>query len=160
MTEEHISFCQRKGAGVNRFFGLWSDDIPFAIPVKSGYPAVLTAQRTPTGCCRQQTVSLNRIIFSCRFRQGPITLNSEPSMRNILFDLDGTLTDSSLGITRCIQYALEQLGRPAPAADDLLFCIGPPLIESFATLLPAEPPSLAQEAVLLYRQRFDKVGKF
>lgn len=81
-------------------------------------------------------------------------------MRNILFDLDGTLTDSSLGITRCIQYALEQLGRPAPAADDLLFCIGPPLIESFATLLPAEPPSLAQEAVLLYRERFDQVGKF
>ena len=81
-------------------------------------------------------------------------------MHNILFDLDGTLTDSSLGITRCIQYALEQLGQPVPAADDLLFCIGPPLVESFKVLMPEEPPALARKAVALYRERFDKVGKF
>lgn len=81
-------------------------------------------------------------------------------MRNILFDLDGTLTDSSLGITRCFQYALEQLGRSAPPADDLLFCIGPPLIESFAVLMPDGSPDLPQKAVLHYRDRFDLVGKF
>ncbi len=82
------------------------------------------------------------------------------TMQNILFDLDGTLTDSSLGITRCVQYALEKLGRPVPEASDLLFCIGPPLIESFASLLPGEPPSLAREAVGLYRARYDRQGKF
>jgi len=82
------------------------------------------------------------------------------TMRNILFDLDGTLTDSSLGITRCVQYALQQLDRPIPAADDLLFCIGPPLFESFSTLLPGEPPGQAQEAVRLYRERYDREGKF
>ena len=81
-------------------------------------------------------------------------------MRNILFDLDGTLTDSSLGITRCVQYALEQLGRPAPPADELLFCIGPPLIESFAVLIPDGSPDLPRQAVLHYRDRFDRVGKF
>jgi len=81
-------------------------------------------------------------------------------MRNILFDLDGTLTDSSLGITRCVQYALEQLGRPAPPADELLFCIGPPLIESFAELMPDGGPDLARQAVLHYRDRFDRIGKF
>ena len=81
-------------------------------------------------------------------------------MRNILFDLDGTLTDSSLGITRCVQYALQQLGRPAPEADDLLFCIGPPLLESFASLMPGEPQGLAAEAVGHYRARYDREGKF
>lgn len=29
----------------------------------------------------------------------------------ILFDLDGTLTESGEGITKCVQYALEKLGR-------------------------------------------------
>lgn len=81
-------------------------------------------------------------------------------MRNILFDLDGTLTDSSLGITRCVQYALEQLGRTAPPADELLFCIGPPLIESFAVLMPDGSPDLPRQAVLHYRDRFDRIGKF
>jgi phosphoglycolate phosphatase len=81
-------------------------------------------------------------------------------MRNILFDLDGTLTDSSLGITRCVQYAMEQLGRPAPPADELLFCIGPPLIESFTVLIPDGSPDLPRQAVLHYRDRFDAIGKF
>lgn len=81
-------------------------------------------------------------------------------MNNILFDLDGTLTDSSLGITRCVQYALAQLGQPVPEADELLFCIGPPLIESFTALLADKAPNQAQEAVLLYRERFDRIGKF
>ncbi|MDP3479194.1 MAG: HAD family hydrolase [Desulfoprunum sp.] len=81
-------------------------------------------------------------------------------MHNILFDLDGTLTDPGLGITRCVQYALEKLGRPVPEADDLLFCIGPPLTGSFAVLLPGEPPSLVKEAVGLYRERYDREGKF
>ena len=81
-------------------------------------------------------------------------------MQNVLFDLDGTLTDSSLGITRCVQYALEKLNRPVPEAEELLFCIGPPLIESFATLLDGEPATLAKEAVALYRERFDRIGKF
>ena len=81
-------------------------------------------------------------------------------MRNILFDLDGTLTDSSLGITRCVQYALERLGRTAPPADELLFCIGPPLLESFAVLMPDGSPDLPRQAVLHYRDRFDAIGKY
>ena len=28
----------------------------------------------------------------------------------VLFDLDGTLTDSAPGIVRCVQYALEKMG--------------------------------------------------
>ena len=45
----------------------------------------------------------------------------------LLFDLDGTLTDSAPGILRCVQYALEQCGTPEPDTDKLRPFIGPPL---------------------------------
>jgi phosphoglycolate phosphatase len=78
----------------------------------------------------------------------------------VLFDLDGTLTDPKPGITECIRYALTGLGRPAPAADDLLWCIGPPMLKSFATLLETDDPALLARGVALYRERFGTVGMF
>ena len=45
----------------------------------------------------------------------------------ILFDLDGTLTESGEGITKCVQYALEKLGRPESDLEKLKVFIGPPL---------------------------------
>jgi phosphoglycolate phosphatase len=78
--------------------------------------------------------------------------------RALLFDLDGTLTDPKQGITRSIQYALETLGEAVPAADDLLWCIGPPLQESFARLLGG--PGRVDRAMTLYRERFSDKGLF
>ena len=75
----------------------------------------------------------------------------------IFFDLDGTLTDPKPGITRCVQHALEQLGEPVPPADDLTWCIGPPLQDSFATLVGA---GQAAEALRFYRERFSEIGLF
>ena len=49
----------------------------------------------------------------------------------ILFDLDGTLTDSKEGIVNCLKYAFEKLGDPSPADEKLLRFIGPPLLASF-----------------------------
>lgn len=80
-------------------------------------------------------------------------------IENILFDLDGTLTDPKVGITRSIQYALEKLHRPVPVADDLLWCIGPPLQESLGKLLSPDAEQ-AESAVSFYRERFSAVGKF
>jgi len=79
---------------------------------------------------------------------------------NILFDLDGTLTDPYQGITKCIVYALEKLGREAPPQTDLRWCIGPPLKGSFAKLLSTDDENLVEEAVALYRDRFSTVGLF
>lgn len=79
---------------------------------------------------------------------------------NILFDLDGTLTDSYQGITKCILHALISLGRTAPAQDSLRWCIGPPLKHSFATLLDTSDEKLVNEALTLYRERFGTVGLF
>ncbi len=81
-------------------------------------------------------------------------------MKNILFDLDGTLTDPKEGITRSIQHALQELDQPVPKTDDLLWCIGPPLLQSFKTLVGPSQPHLAQKALTLYRERFGRVGKF
>ena len=49
----------------------------------------------------------------------------------ILFDLDGTLTDSGLGITKAVQYALGQMGYDVPPRESLFSFIGPPLHKSF-----------------------------
>ena len=62
-----------------------------------------------------------------------------------LFDLDGTLTDPAVGITSCIAHALESLGAPVPARDELKDWIGAPLRESFADFLSSQ--RLADEAL-------------
>ena len=46
----------------------------------------------------------------------------------VLFDLDGTLTDSMPGITNCARYALEKFGIYPQSQEELLPYIGPPLV--------------------------------
>jgi phosphoglycolate phosphatase len=74
---------------------------------------------------------------------------------HIYFDLDGTLTDPYEGITKCILYALDELGFPRPDDDYLYSCIGPPLWDTFPELVGEE---LTKKAVALYRERFVDVG--
>lgn len=74
---------------------------------------------------------------------------------SIFFDLDGTLTDPRTGITACIQYAMKKLNREVPSQDELLWCIGPSLLKSFATLVGEQH---ASEALRLYRERFADIG--
>lgn len=78
---------------------------------------------------------------------------------HIFLDLDGTLTDPKAGITRSIRHALTGLALPAPAEDDLTWCIGPPLIESL-TALAGGDSALGARALVLYRERFGTVGLF
>jgi len=77
---------------------------------------------------------------------------------NLLFDLDGTLTDSKPGITASILFAMREMGRPLAADEDLNWCVGPPLAQSFARLLG--PQGRVEEAVAHYRQRFGSQGMF
>jgi phosphoglycolate phosphatase len=79
-------------------------------------------------------------------------------IHNVFFDLDGTLTDPKDGITRCIQFALGKLGREAPANDELLWCIGPPLKGSFSRLLESDDNRLMDMAMQYYRERFSDIG--
>lgn len=79
-------------------------------------------------------------------------------MATIFFDLDGTLTDPKPGITRSIQYALERLSLTVPSEDELTWCIGPPLHASLKKLTRTD--ALADQALLLYRERFSDIGLF
>jgi phosphoglycolate phosphatase len=81
-------------------------------------------------------------------------------VQTILFDLDGTLTDPKEGITRCIQHSLGRLGRDVPVVDELIWCIGPPLRDSFSVLLGSDDAGLIEDAMTLYRERFSRIGMF
>lgn len=79
---------------------------------------------------------------------------------NLLFDLDGTLTDPYQGITTCISHALVSLGRHSPPPTDLRWCIGPSLKNSFARLLASNDHRLAEKALSIYRERYSSVGLY
>ncbi len=77
--------------------------------------------------------------------------------RTVLFDLDGTLTDSGPGITRCVQYALDREFGIKADLQDLRCFVGPPLLEqfmSYANLTEEE----AGRAVARYRERYRAAG--
>lgn len=75
----------------------------------------------------------------------------------ILFDFDGTITESGLGITRSAAYAFEQLGLPVPSQEELDTFIGPPLVSSFMKYGGMDE-ARAREATELYRVRYRKIG--
>ena len=79
-------------------------------------------------------------------------------VKNILFDLDGTLTDPKEGITRCVQYALEKFDINADC-EELVPFIGPPLMTSFREFYGLSNQQ-CELAVKYYRERFAKVGLF
>ena len=79
--------------------------------------------------------------------------------RVILFDLDGTLTESGEGITRSVQYALEKIGKPEEDREKLQVFVGPPLLEQFMNYACLDEET-ACRAVEYYRERYKKQGIF
>ncbi len=77
----------------------------------------------------------------------------------VLFDLDGTLTQSEEGIWNCARYALKKMGRPEPDAATLRKFIGPPLVWSFRELTGMTEEQ-ALEAQTIYRERYNTLGLF
>jgi phosphoglycolate phosphatase len=77
----------------------------------------------------------------------------------VLFDLDGTLTDSGLGVANGVLYTLEKMGLPKPSDVELNKYLGPPLWTSFqeyAGIAESDTP----EAVRLYREYYNETGAF
>lgn len=77
----------------------------------------------------------------------------------VLFDLDGTLTDSREGICKSVQHAFIKLGRPAPTLKELECFIGPPLKTSFREFYGIVGEE-ADRGVAFYRERYSVVGKY
>ena len=77
----------------------------------------------------------------------------------VIFDLDGTLTDSQEGIVRSVVHALQILGCEIPDERALRSFIGPPLIDSFRSVCGLDEQA-ALHAVELYRSRYAQKGLF
>ena len=78
--------------------------------------------------------------------------------KNLLFDLDGTLTDSSEGIIKCVLYTYEKMQLTPPGESELFTFIGPPLSQSFVK--HGVPENDKDRAVAIYRERYNSIGKF
>ena len=76
----------------------------------------------------------------------------------ILFDLDGTITDSGVGIINCAALALNHFGLPVPDRETMRVFVGPPLDETFMKY--GVPADKTDEAIAVYRSRYTTVGKF
>lgn len=76
----------------------------------------------------------------------------------VFFDLDGTLTDSGEGITKCAALALSHFGLEVPGPETMRKFVGPPLGETFIQFgIPADK---VDEAIAVYRSRYMTVGKY
>ena len=77
--------------------------------------------------------------------------------RFLLFDLDGTLTDPALGITRSVQFALRRFGINEPDLTRLNRFIGPPLLDCFREFYGMTDEQ-AREALAAYREYYAVTG--
>ncbi len=76
--------------------------------------------------------------------------------KSILFDLDGTITDSGEGIIKSSAYTLEFYGLPVPDYDTMRVFVGPPLRDTFRDF--GVPEDKLDEAVAKYRERYIPIG--
>ena len=75
----------------------------------------------------------------------------------VLFDLDGTLTDSAEGIVNSVVYALERKGVPYVSKQELRRFVGPPLQASFRDHCGFSEEE-AKDAVSVFREYFTEKG--
>jgi phosphoglycolate phosphatase len=81
--------------------------------------------------------------------------------RYLIFDLDGTVTDSKLGIVRSVNHALKSCGFPEIRQDrDLSWFVGSPLREGFKELVGTSDKSLIERLVATYRERYATIGLY
>lgn len=75
----------------------------------------------------------------------------------ILFDLDGTLSESGTGVKKCIAKTLEEMGKPQADLSDYSKFIGPPLLQTFNRLCGLSQEE-SKKAVEIYIKHYDDFG--
>lgn len=80
------------------------------------------------------------------------------SYKTILFDLDGTLTDPALGITKSVAYALDGFNIPHGEPETLKYFIGPPLREEFMKFTHTDDVDFGEKLVAKYREYYSVTG--
>lgn len=79
-------------------------------------------------------------------------------IKNILFDLDGTLTDSRQGILGCFQHTVSELSGYTYSNDEIMAHVGIPLRTILGTLLVTNEEAMIENAVRVYREKFAEIG--
>ncbi len=75
----------------------------------------------------------------------------------VIFDFDGTVTDTGEGILKSLQYSFEQMGDSVPDLSDLKKFIGPPIHYSFVTFYGVKEEDVGKY-IEKYRERYRKIG--
>lgn len=75
----------------------------------------------------------------------------------VLFDLDGTITDTGIGITDSLMYALKKMNIEVKNREELFPFIGPPLAESFRMFYQFSDEQI-KLATQYYREHYGKIG--
>lgn len=75
----------------------------------------------------------------------------------VIFDFDGTVTDTGEGILKSLQYSFAQMGDPVPDLSDLKKFIGPPIHYSFVTFYGVKEEDVGKY-IEKYRERYRKIG--
>jgi len=78
--------------------------------------------------------------------------------KTLILDLDGTISDPSLGIIGCFNYALEQHGLQPVSEETIKQKIGPPLDETFISFSPGITSSELSKLISSYRERYSEIG--
>jgi phosphoglycolate phosphatase len=80
------------------------------------------------------------------------------NVSTLIFDLDGTISDPSLGIGRCLNYALQAHGFPEVSVEQVAAAIGPQLDEALCKFYPDADQATLSGLVAKYRERYAEVG--
>ena len=75
-----------------------------------------------------------------------------------LFDLDGTISESALGIRESLENAIKSMGKPLPNLDDYTLYIGPPLLDTFRNICRFNEEESAR-GVEIYREYYNTKSK-
>lgn len=75
----------------------------------------------------------------------------------VIFDFDGTVTDTGEGILKSLQYSFKENGRPVPSFDELKKFIGPPIHYSFVTFYNVSEDEVTSY-IEKYRERYRSKG--
>lgn len=76
----------------------------------------------------------------------------------VLFDLDGTISESALGVRKSIEYTINKFNKTMPDLEDYTLYIGPPIYDTFKNVCKFKDDEI-EEAISVYRENYDSVGK-
>jgi phosphoglycolate phosphatase len=134
---------------------------PVAGQSKNPLEANLRCARTRGATCAEPTLinqcclSDNKTVTDTKSAGTDSHPGAGPAAELVIFDLDGTLTDSAEGIVASFLHALSHIGAPVPEGDLAAQIVGPPMDDTFRALLFGES---ADEAIAAFRAEYGSRG--